>query len=77
MSLIRTPDRIRQMYLENGDALDASSYEVVDLCDEVERLQAENADLLCSLRVQIGFAVARTEDERAAVSRAYQKARQI
>lgn len=39
MSLTRSVEEIRQMFLERSDTLDASSYEVLDLCDEVIRLR--------------------------------------
>ena len=50
--------------------------ELDQLRAEIERLRTDNADLLFTLRVQIGAAIARTDDERAAVSRAFEKARQ-
>lgn len=43
MSLIQTPEQIKELYLERSDTLDASSYEVEDLCDEIIRLTAELA----------------------------------
>ena len=58
-----------------SEELDGCEELMDEAADEIERLQAENDDLLFSLRVQIGFAVARTDAERAAVSRAHQKAR--
>lgn len=44
--------------------------------DEIERLRAENADLLFTLRVNIGAVYAVTDKHRQTVSRAYQKARE-
>jgi chromosome segregation ATPase len=46
MSLIQTVEQIKAMYLERSDCLDASSYEVDDLCDEIIRLRAENEQLV-------------------------------
>jgi hypothetical protein len=45
MSLVRSAAEIKQMYLERSDSLDASSYEVPDLCDEIERLRADTGRL--------------------------------
>lgn len=44
MSLIQSVEAIREMYLDRSDSLDASSYEVEDLCDEVLRLRAALAE---------------------------------
>jgi hypothetical protein len=46
MSLIQTVEQIKAMYLNRSDSLDASSYEVEDLCDEILRLRWDNAELL-------------------------------
>ena len=40
MGLIRTVEQIRELYMENSDCYDASSYEVQDLCEEIFRLRA-------------------------------------
>jgi predicted nucleic acid-binding Zn-ribbon protein len=37
--LISTVKSIKERYLEHSDSLDASSYEVSDLCEEIEKLQ--------------------------------------
>ena len=37
--LTRTPEEILKLYAENGDGLDATSYEVVDLCRELIRIR--------------------------------------
>ena len=41
--IIRPVEAIRQMYLERSDSLDASSYEVGDLCDEIIELRRQLA----------------------------------
>jgi len=43
--------------------------------DEIERLRAENADLLFAFRVQIAAVTPKTDDEIAAVARVFEKAR--
>ena len=42
---------------------------------ELDRLQAENADLLFAFRVQLGAVTPKTDDEIAAVARVFEKAR--
>jgi hypothetical protein len=44
---------------------------------EIERLTTENADLLFAFRVQIADTTPRTDNERRAVARAYEKARTL
>lgn len=62
------PEFLKPILRDCSDAL-------VGAADEIERLRADNADLLFTLRVQIGAAIARTDEERAAVSRAFTEAR--
>jgi hypothetical protein len=59
---------------DEGDDYECSSC-LCEALDEIERLAAENADLLFTLRVQIGAVIAETDDERDAVSRGFEKAR--
>lgn len=57
MSLTQTVDQIRQLYIESGDGLDASSYEVIDLCDAVEDASNENKVLREALKTMLKSAV--------------------
>lgn len=48
MPLTRSPGEIKMLYIMNGDQLDASSYEVLDLCEAVLRLvEYVEADARC------------------------------
>ena len=57
---------------ESLDAREAAAM-VPSLEAEIERLRAENADLLFAFRVQLGLATPLTDLEKAAVARAYEK----